>query len=77
MPQKVHRSLGELHADLDAWITEYKRASQTDLSMSLKRTGFADWDAIPWGALGSGVRVQGDDMERTARLKIHGPSGRR
>ena len=30
----------------------------THLSMSLKRTGFADWDAIPRGALGSGVRVR-------------------
>jgi len=30
----------------------------THLSMSLKRTGFADRDAIPRGALGSGVRVR-------------------
>src|SRR5215831_10535662 len=30
----------------------------THLSISLKRTGFADRDAIPRGALGSGVRVR-------------------
>src|SRR5215813_1244249 len=30
----------------------------THLSMPLKRTGFADRDAIPRGALGSGVRVR-------------------
>jgi transposase InsO family protein len=30
----------------------------THLSMSLKRTGFADRYAIPRGALGSGVRVR-------------------
>jgi hypothetical protein len=30
----------------------------THLSMSLKRTGFADRNVIPRGALGSGVRVR-------------------
>jgi hypothetical protein len=44
----------------------------THLSMSLKRTGFADRDAIPWGALGSGVgdavigTQRGDTLARPA-----------
>ena len=30
----------------------------THLSMRLKRRGFADRDAIPWGILGSGARAR-------------------
>jgi hypothetical protein len=46
--------------------------------MSLKRTGFADWDAIPRGRLGfsraRSVMARAGAVERTAWLKIQGPS---
>jgi transposase InsO family protein len=46
----------------------------------LKRRGFADRDATPLGYFGfcraRSVIARADDVERAARLKIQGPSGR-
>ena len=48
-----------LHAHRSGATSTFTSAHcNTHLSMSLKRTGFADRDAIPWGVLGSGVRVR-------------------
>ena len=42
------------HAFQSAVISTFTTAHQnTHLSMLLKRRDFADWDAIPWGILGS------------------------
>ena len=49
-PRLAHRSV--------VTSTSTSAHHNTHLSMSLKRTGFADRDAIPWGALGSCLRVR-------------------
>jgi putative transposase len=49
----------EARAGIGAWIAFYTSAHRnTHLSMSLKRTGFADRDVIPWDAWDSAGRAR-------------------
>ena len=56
--KKVYRSIDELQADLDVWSANTTAHQNTHLSMLLKKRGFADRDAIPWGILGSVAPAQ-------------------
>src|SRR5262249_51641346 len=50
---------GKLRSSSRADGTTTSAHRNTNLSMSLQRTGFADRDAFPRGASGSGVRLPG------------------
>jgi putative transposase len=51
------RSCAAAKVIIETWRRTTTTHHNTHLSMSLKRTGFADRDAIPRGVLGSAARV--------------------
>jgi transposase InsO family protein len=52
---RAYETVGEARSSISTFTTAHQN---THLSMLLKRRDFADWDAIPWGILGSVALVR-------------------
>ena len=76
---RAYDSVSEARARSAATSTSTIPHHNTHLSMSLKRRGFVVRDEVPWGDARPAAPVRRSSAplvaSRSARLKIHGPSG--
>jgi transposase InsO family protein len=78
--KRIYATLEQLQVDLDAGMAEYNRASEHPSIYVIEENRLCWSGCDPVGYLGfrraRSVMLRAAGVERSARLKIHGPSGR-
>jgi transposase InsO family protein len=78
--KRIYPTIEQLQVDLDAWMAEYNRASEHPSIYVIEENRLCWSGCDPVGYLGfrraRSVMLRAAGVERSARLKIHGPSGR-
>src|SRR5450759_1945518 len=78
--KRIYRTIDELQSDLDAWVKQYNRASEHPSVYVIEEKRFCWAGCDPVGYFGfwraRSAMARAADDERSARLKIQGPSGK-